>query len=95
MELYYILYNAKGKSPRYLLVFPLGSRNNKLCMIDTTGMSKTEISRVKSAIQDLGALSLEDKLDWASKQIPNAFKRGYKEISNSNYRIISMHSIHK
>lgn len=62
-------------------------------MIDTAGLSKSEVSRIRSGIDDLTKLSLEDRIDWVRKYIPGAYKNNYKEISETNMKIISQHPI--
>jgi hypothetical protein len=93
MELLYILYSPTGKSQRYLLIFPLGSRKGKLCLIDTTHLSESEIARLRSGSRELVNLSLDSRIGWVRKYTPNAYKNAYKEIKESNLKIMSKHRI--
>lgn len=62
-------------------------------MVDTAGLSKSEIARIRSGIKDLGTLSLEDRICWIRKYIPNGYVSNYKEVSESNLKVISQHPI--
>jgi len=92
MELYYILY--QGKVNKYLLILPLGNRKGKLCAIDTAKCYKNEISIIRSRMDELSALSLEDRIDWIRRFAPSGYKEGYREISDSNFIVVSKHGIH-
>tara|TARA_R110000868_G_scaffold115679_9_gene308794 strand:+ start:1321 stop:1605 length:285 start_codon:yes stop_codon:yes gene_type:complete len=93
MELIYILYRPYGKQPQYKLLFPLGSRNGKLCAISTKETGKGEINCIRANKDKLATLSLEQKLVWLKNNCPIAYKKGYKEIFEKNYSIVSKHPI--
>jgi hypothetical protein len=93
MELLYVLYQPSGKQSKYLLLYPLGNRNGKLCAVATSEVPNGEINRIRSNKERLASLSLERKLEWLKHHCPTAYKKGYREIYESNYSLVSRHPI--
>lgn len=93
MELLYVLYRPAGKQSKYLLLYPLGNRGGKLCAIATGEIPNGEVNRIRSNKERLATLSLERKLVWLKHNCPTAYKKGYKEIYEKNYSVISRHPL--
>lgn len=93
MELLYILYRPYGKQPQYKLLYPLGNRNGKLCAISIRGIPNGEVNRIRANKERLASLSLERKLVWLKHNCPFAYSKGYKEIFERNYSVVSKHPI--
>lgn len=92
MELFYIFYKPRHKKPRYVLLYPLGIRNNKLCCLICSEIPKNEIKLIRLYSKNLSTLSLEEKLIWVKKNCPIG-KKGYREIFQHNYHVVSKHPI--
>jgi hypothetical protein len=93
MELYYILYKPKGGAPKNYLLFYIGTRNNKLIGIDSAKVPSSEKQLIKASA--FASLSLEKRLRWLKDNCPIAYRYGFKQINNSNYKLVSKHRINK
>lgn len=93
MELLYILYKPANKQSKYLLLLPLGHRNGKLCGIETTKVTAGEVNRINANKARLSVLSLERKIEWIRNHCPHAYRHGFREIFDKNYKIISRHDM--
>lgn len=91
MELIYLLYNAQGKTARYILLLYLGNKGDKYVGILTDAVSDFERSTIKAHSSTLQGLSLERRTAWVKANCPQAFQKGYREIFSKNVSVISHH----
>ena len=73
--------------------YPLGNRNGKLCAIATGSIPKGEVNRIRENKERLISLSLERKLSWLKHNCPTAYNKGYREILDNNYSVVSKHPL--
>lgn len=62
-------------------------------MLETSSLSKSDVHKIKSHIQEIAAMQQDDVITWIKKNIPDGYKSAYREIFDKNYRLISKHKI--
>jgi len=82
MELHWIKYEKGGK-PVYKLILPIGSKNGKICCLDTEYMANDDKSFVRQNISKLSKMDMDDKIEFLKKQLAS-FKRSYRTLMAGN-----------
>jgi hypothetical protein len=90
MELHYIKYLPDG---RHFLMLYLGERNGKRCGIINEAISDRERITIRANSRRLSQLSLEARLEWIRSHIPNAYRKGYKEILLANSKVAKTYEV--
>jgi hypothetical protein len=89
MELLWLYYKGL-KNSRYILFLLLGTRDGKICGLDTNKISDGE--RRKIALH-LTGVSLETAIQWLRSNCPSALQTAYRELVAERVRIESRHPI--
>ena len=89
MELLWLYYKGL-KNSRYILFLKLGTRDGKLCGLDTHQISDGERRKI---VHGISGVSLDVAIRWLRANCPLALKIAYRELVNERVQIKSTHPI--
>jgi len=93
MQLLQLYYNAKGKTPKYLLLLYLGQKDRKLIGIQSDKITGDEFAIVRKNLAKLNDMSLTNAVYWFKQHCPNSYKNGYREIKLDNVASVNKHNL--
>jgi hypothetical protein len=89
MELLWLYYKGL-KNSRYILFLKLGTRDGKLCGLDTKKISDGERSKI---IHGISGISLDAAIRWLRTNCPLVLRTAYRELTQERAQIKSTYPI--
>jgi len=76
-----------GNNRKQIMVVVIGERNDKLvCLLDSA-VSQSDTNKIKNNLDLLSRYSLPNKIAWLKDNIPESYKKGFREIYLSRLKI--------